>query len=223
MKACGMAISSASDSGAKDPARWPRRRRLWRLVRFGLVFMVLVGIYAALGGCVSSVTAPPAPDEPVQVYVRFEALHKGLILPSESGGHVEYGFGENGWYALMQDRWYHVFGTVLIPTRATLGRRLLTAPDHQALMAAYPQSKLHALTVSAARARALADELAVEYQKHAGSEIYNRTYRLHFVESNDSSWILYNCNDSIARWLRRLDCSVSFVPIRLGLRIVPED
>ena len=223
MKACGMAMSSASDSGAKDPARRPRRRRLWRLVRFGLAFMVLVGIYAALGGCVSSVTAPPAPDDPVQVFLRFEALHKGLILPSESGGHVEYGFGEHGWYALMQDRWYHVFGTVLIPTRATLGRRLLTAADYQALMAAYPYSKLHALTVSAARARDLGDELAAEYDAHAGNEIYNRAYRLHFVESDDSYWFLYNCNDAIADWLRRLDCSVSFVPIRLGLRIVPKE
>ena len=204
-----------------NPARPPRRRRLWRLARFGLAFMVIVGTYA-LGGCVSSVTAPPAPDDPVHVFLRFEALHRGLILPTESGGHVEYGFGEHGWYALMKDRWYHVFGTVLIPTGATLGQRFLTAADHEALMAAYPYSKLHTLEVSAARARDLADELAAEYEAHVGSEIYNRAYRLHFVESDDSYWFLYNCNDAMARWLRRLDCSVSFVPIRLGLRVISE-
>ena len=40
-----------------------------------------------------------------------------------------------------------------------------------------------------------------------------------FVESEDGFWFLYNCNDALADWLRELGCSVSFVPVRLGLSL----
>ena len=41
-----------------------------------------------------------------------------------------------------------------------------------------------------------------------------------FVRHEDGFWFLYNCNDAVADWLRRLGCAVSWVPIRLDLSVV---
>ncbi len=46
---------------------------------------------------------------------------------------------------------------------------------------------------------------------------------MYFVHSRRSYWFPHNCNDSITIWLRRLGCTVTGAPVRLGLELEASD
>ena len=164
-----------------------------------------------LGGCVSVVTPPDGVEEPVTVYLYAEAMHKGVVLPRADGSFVEYGYGDWDWYALNKNSWYHVFDTVLWPTQGTLGRRFRRGVPASA--------SFTPLVVPGTRMVALRASLDTQYRRAAGTQHLNAELGMTFVHHEDGYWFLYNCNDAVARWLRELDCEVSWVPIRLGLSV----
>jgi hypothetical protein len=174
-------------------------------------------IALGLASCVSTVRPPVDPKRPITLYLRREALHAALLLPRPGGGFVEYGFGEYDWYALGKDRWYHVFDTLLWPTRGTLARRILSAETLAELQVSYLASRLTPIVVGAEEAARLEERLDDEYCARLNTEIYNPEYALHFVEQEDGFWLFYNCHDALARWLRELGCSVGWTPVRGGL------
>jgi hypothetical protein len=176
---------------------------------------------AVLIGCVSTVKPPTDPQHPITVYLRREALHAALLLPRPGGGHVEYGFGDHDWYALGRDRWYHVFDTLLWPTRGTLGRRVLSAEHLTDLQASYPWSDLSPIVVGAEETARLEQRLDAEYRERQDTEIYNSDYVLYFVEHEAGFWLFHNCHDALAQWLRELGCSVGWTPVRGGLDVRP--
>ena len=182
---------------------------------------LLAGGILILGhaSCVSTITPPADPREPATVFFRSEAMHRALLLPRAQGGFVEYGFGDYDWYGLEQDRWVNVFDTVLWPTTGTLVRRIVDVDDLDGLKANYPLSTLAPMAVERTAVTRLERRLAEQYARHESGELYNATYAMSFVESEDGFWFLYNCNDALADWLRELGCSVSFVPVRLGLSL----
>jgi hypothetical protein len=188
-----------------------------------MAFLILAGAAIDLGlaSCVSTVRPPTDPQRPVTVYLRREALHAALLLPRPAGGIVEYGFGDYDWYALGKDRWYHVFDTLLLPTRGTLARRDLPVEGLAELKASYPASNLTPIVVGADAAARLEARLDAEYRERQDTEIYNPEYALHFVVHEDGFWLFYNCHDALARWLRELGCSVGWTPVRGGLRAAP--
>ncbi len=91
--------------------------------------------------------------------------------------------------------------------------------DLDGLRANYPLSTLAPMAVERTAVVRLERRLAEQYARHESGELYNATYAMSFVESEDGFWFLYNCNDALADWLRELGCSVSFVPVRLGLSL----
>lgn len=192
------------------------RRRL----RLALAAAGLAALAVAWTGCVSTVTPLPSPAEPVTVYLRHEARHRGLILPRAAGGHVEYGYGDWDWYALQRNRWYHAFDTLLWPTPGTLGRRILPVGTLAELQATYPASVLHPLPVERGAAARLEEELEWQFAS-GGVALYNPAYGLHFVPHPDRFWLFHNCNDALASWLQALGCRVSPAPVRLGLTVKP--
>lgn len=148
--------------------------------------------------------------------------HRGVVLPRVEGGFVEYGFGDWDWYAENCDRWYHAFDTVLWPTQGTLGRRLTAARNGDELRARFSWMNLYEIRVDRTKMEALRAELAKTYAKESAREVFNARYGMSFVPCADSYWCLFNCNDAVTVWLRKLGCSVSWVPIRVDLSVAPE-
>ena len=173
----------------------------------------------AVFGCVSTVTPPAQVKEPQTVYLMFDKLHRGLVLPEEEKGYIEYDFGDWDWYALNKNQWYHVFGTVLVPNRGTLGRRVIAARDGEELRTLFHWMQIKELSVEKDRVSALREDLGAQYRKRAGEEVVNERYGISFVPHEDRFWFLYNCNDAVAGWLRRLGCRVCWVPVRLSLSV----
>ncbi|MBN2492552.1 MAG: DUF2459 domain-containing protein [Planctomycetes bacterium] len=199
----------------ETPARRGRRAGRWPLA----VLIVLVALAAAgwIGGCVSTVMPPAAPEDPETVYLITDARHVGVALPDPEGGLVDYAFGDWDWYACNHDRWYHVFDTVLWPTRATLGRQRLATRDPASLRGRYPGGAVRPFSAARERVDALYGQLEAEFRAHEAEAVYNDRFDFRFVPLGRSYWFLHNCNDVTAAWLRELGCSVSWVPIRLGV------
>jgi hypothetical protein len=173
----------------------------------------------SLAGCVATVHVPENPDDPTEVYLIRSGRHLGLILPRSGGGHVEYAYGEWGWFAENHNAWYDFFDTVLWPTPGALGRKELEARDREELARALPDTRIETLVVAPARIGALRDGLDSGYLAARDTEIFNPGHGYHFVEHERRFWCCYSCNDAVAAWLEALDCRVSWLPIRLGLSV----
>jgi hypothetical protein len=183
------------------------------------ILLLLAGL-AALGwiaGCVSTVTPPADPEDPETVYLVTGACHAGVVLPDPAGGMVDFTYGDWDWYAMNHDRWYHVFDTVLWPTCATLGRERLVTRDPQGIRARYPGHVVQPFRAARDRVTRLRLALEARFRAHLADVVYNERWKLSFVPLGRSYWFVNNCNDMTAAWLRELGCSVSWVPVRLGL------
>lgn len=183
-----------------------------------LLVLVPLGLLALLSPSCSSLVRPPSdPPEPTRVFVLYSARHRGLVLPAAEGGWIEYAYGDRDWYALQRDRWYHVFDTVLWPTRATLGRRVL-APGPDGAPAA-GGARLVPLHVAAERVHDLRRDLADRYEARRDEEIHNALHGIDFVPTEPGFWFGHNCNDEVGEWLEQLGCEVSGALIRTDLEV----
>ncbi len=182
---------------------------------------VALALFLALAGCTSTVRAPEDPGhDPVSVWLIRDASHRGLILPMGEGGLVEFGYGEYAWYAEMQDSWYRAVPAALWPTPGTLGKRLLRARDEFGLADELRGARLDVLVVARADAESLRQRLEQRFAA-GGEPLWNGAYGFDFVPDPTGYWCLFNCNDAVAGWLQDLGCTVSWVPIRLGLEVAP--
>ncbi len=163
----------------------------------------------------STVTQPPAPEDPATVYLLSSGRHAGLVLPRADGRLVEYGYGDWSWYALAEDDWWRAPGTVLWPNRAALGRRDV-GPEE--LDSVDGPGRLVPIVVARARAGALLERLEREFAA-AGEPHYNAAYDMEFVAHPRRFWIFHDCHDEVAEWLESLGCTVCWSPIRTRLRL----
>jgi hypothetical protein len=175
--------------------------------------------FFAVAGCTSTVTPPRDPQAPVTVLIIADEKHRRLCLPDGDKGYVEFGFGDWSWYALGNDRWYHVFATVLVPTAGTLSRREFAAADPAALRAAAPWAVFQELRVGTAGAEALRLRLEQAFADRAAETVWNGSYRMRFLPWTRKYWFASTCADQLADWLRELGCHVSWVPIRIDLAV----
>jgi hypothetical protein len=187
-------------------------------------FTVCAAVLLSSVSCVSTVTPPPPPERPCTVVLARDARHIGLFLPRAGGAYVEYGYGDWDWYAQMDDSWYDVLDTVLLPTQGTLARREVHADDVSALQRRMHWMEMWPIEVELSRAEALLAELDRQFACSAEPPFHNATYRMDFVRHEDSYWFAHNCYDQVSEWLRDLDCSVTPLPIRLGVTVArPEE
>ncbi len=170
-------------------------------------------------GCTSTVRVPVSVTDPVVVYLLVDDMHRGLWFPRKNGGFVEFGFGDWGWYAANQDKWYNVFDTILWPTQGGVGRRVSHARDGASLKREFHWMVFCELRVERGAMVALRGALERLFDQHRDEQVFNDRYGMTFVPVDASYWLCHNCNDELAEWLRRLDCEVSWVPIRLGLEL----
>lgn len=191
--------------------------------RSSVVLLVLsLAIAWVIVGCTSTVKPPRGVGDPAEIYLTYEARHRGLVLPDASGELIEYGYGDRDWYALGKDRWYHAFDTLLWPTGGTLGRHATGTRTGDELRAHFLGRRIVSLRVELVAVVALRDRLEAEFAAGIGDSIWNPDYRMDFVPYPHRFWCFHNCNDAVADWLRELGCEVSWVPVRTDLRVEGE-
>ena len=204
----------------RGPWTWTQEPFRPKSIKLLLLLFAVAALFW-IPGCVSTVTPPENPADPVTVYLAASACHAGVVLPHPGGGMIEYAYGDWDWYALNHDRWYHALDTVLWPTQGALGRRRLKTRDRTGLAAYFPSDRLRPFLASRERAAGLVEELEERFRQHTDRMVHNERFGLSFVPDDRGYWFMANCNDRAAGWLRKLGCSVSWVPIRLGLTLDP--
>lgn len=195
----------------------PKRKRRRRLVGAALLVLVAASVF----GCTSTITPPPAPAQPVTVFLLREALHAGVVFPplAPGGDYVEFGYGDWSWFALGHDAWYHVFATVLWPTQGALGRRPFAARDAAALPRAAWWADVTPLQVEAELAKRLHERLQQQFDAGVAAVVQRRDLGFSFVPWDRSYWFVDNCADVAAEWFTELGCSVGWAPVRGGLQV----
>jgi len=188
-----------------------------------LLLLLAAGVFFWITGCISTVTPPENPEDPVTVYLVEATCHAGVVLPAPRGGMMDFAYGDWDWYAQNHDSWYHAFDTVLWPTQGTLGQRRLPSGDLSALQPRFPGYSLRPFQASRKKVALLLDRLQARYARNRAGAVYNARFDLTFVKDDPGYWFLHNCNDEVADWTRILGCSVSWVPIRSGLRLAQEE
>jgi hypothetical protein len=186
------------------------------------LWAAILPLAAVASGCVAVVRAPEDPEDPIAVYLLSRAKHRGILLPAEDGTreHIEYGYGEWGWYARDRTSWYFAFDALFWPTRGTLGRRRVSGEGREDLERGLA-ARLDPLLVSRGRVRALLAELDGIFREGGAmeeGEVLNPTQGMTFVRHPRRFWLFNNCNDATAEWLLALDCRVSWAIVRFGLR-----
>ncbi len=175
--------------------------------------LLLVGI--ALACRATTLVPPPAPAEPRSVFLFDHGRHASLVLPRADGHWVRFAYGEWLYYAEGQTGLWRSAAAVLWPTRACLGRRLLTPAggvdaDEAALRAAVRvgAERVHRLEVERARVEDLLEELEDLHAARADAALWRAEVDLEFVPHPRRYHLFSNSNRQAARWLESLDVEV---------------
>jgi hypothetical protein len=157
------------------------------------------------GGCATTIVPPETVAEPATVYVLDYGRHTSLLLPAEHS-FAEYAYGEWNWFALDRSRLVDAFGTLLLPTKACLGRMQWTMPDDPDVIRYTVRCvEVLPLAVEAEAVADLREELDAIYLA-AEEPHYQPLYNLYFVPHDEAYHVLHNCNQELAEWLRSLGC-----------------
>jgi hypothetical protein len=169
-----------------------------------MMFLVLT-LTTLLAGCTTTIVPPSDPAVPARTYVLDYGRHTSLLLPAEDS-FVEYAYGEWSWFALDRTRVIDAFGTLLLPTTGCLGRMEWDmADDPDVIRRTVRCAEVLTLLVDADDVATLRAELDAIY--HASDEPhFQPLYNLYFTPHPERYWMLHNCNQVLADWLRSLGC-----------------
>lgn len=207
----GVAAIAAACSG-----RLPRCAD--RLARGAL----LGALHIAIGACTMRVAPPPAPADPVAIFIVDHGYHSSLLLPDGAGGLSEFAYGEWEWFALGREQWHRVPAVLFWPTQGTLGRRAVPArPVAREVAERVAAEAVHELFVSAQRVDALRGSLEARIEASAGTRVHNLSYGLEMAPVDPPYSILHHCNSEVADWLRELGCRTCGAPLIAEFEVAP--
>jgi hypothetical protein len=180
--------------------------------------IVLLSLLAVLTGCVATVEAPsdPPPADARPVFLLDHGYHSSLVLGRADNSIVRYVYGEWRWYALGETGFFRVFPTLLVPTQAALGRRVLAGPatrDGVRLEVRVGIDELHQFHADPARADALIEALDALFQANRDTVYYNLMYDVELVKHPERYRLGNNSNHFVADWLRQLGIEVRGSPM----------
>jgi len=174
-------------------------------VTLGVASAVLVPLCAA---CVTFLSAPPAPIDPVVVHLVDFGYHTALFLPAGKDELVGFSFGDWDWFALGRNDPWHGFLALAFPTPGALGRVRIRGEDRGALESGVPGARVYSFTVERERAVALLGRLEARYESSRATEVRSREYGTSFVRDPGTYSCLRNCNTVVVGWLAELGCRV---------------
>jgi hypothetical protein len=168
-----------------------------------------------LAGCVGRVMPPPAPDEPVDIYLLDHGRHSSLVLPREPSGKVRYSYGEWGWYVEGRRHLLAGAAAMLWPTTSGLGRmehEEVTLPGDFSLLAPEGLVRAYPLEAELDRVAALRQELDAHFDAPHIEPVFSEEFGLEFVPYPRGYWMAHQSNLVTAEWLRRLGFEVRGIP-----------
>lgn len=196
------------EQGVPGEASVPTGNRASRLRRFVLC-LFLAAVLPVVAACGARVTPPLNPAEPVEVFLIDYGYHASLVIPS-GDGYVEFAYGDWRYMALPEETYFNGLRALLWPTRATLGRRVVSE-DNSSLTPERIQNRtdsarVYELTVD----RREVDLLARRFEEWFRSRPVhrNRRYGSDHVEHPTDYWAFHNSNHAVFRWLEDLDVEV---------------
>ncbi len=164
---------------------------------------------AFLAGCGGLIIPPASPAHPVVVYVTDYGRHSTLVLPTDSGGLVEYAFGEWGWLARMERQWYRAVAALFFADGSAFGRRFIPqTPALDDFTRILDTRSFVAVSVDRERMAALRDKLDAQYRRLESTAIFSHDGGFFYVHDKTAYWLYHNCNHATAEWLRELGCQV---------------
>ena len=197
--------------GQKAASVWPSDRLSAALLR--RLALLLMGML--LAGCAGRVIPPPAPAEPVEIYLLDHGRHASLVLPRREGGLVRYSYGEWAWY--VEGRRHPLAGASALfwPTPSGLGRGVdeqAAGPQDLARLAPEGIQKRYTLQADAWRVAGLRRGLDAHFDQPGIETVRSEEFGLEFVPYPRAYWLTHQSNLTVARWLRRLGFTVRGIP-----------
>ena len=197
--------------GADDALASRRKRRAIRLLFSIALLFALLMAFAFTLACVTTVTPPTRPLDPVNVYLIDHGRTSSLVLPTADGGLIRYVYGNWDWYALIHQTLWTGLRALVWPSPGALGRHRYSGPADPAnvrrIFAGWSE-QIHPIVVSRPEAARLERELDARFRAHAATLHLNREYDLEFIRDPDAYHLFHDSNHVIADWLRRLGCRV---------------
>lgn len=168
-------------------------------------------LVVALAGCTTVVTPPPAPDDPVPVFLLDNGRHASLVVPHD--GHlIRYAYGEWDWYAENDTGVFRASGVLFTKGPGALGRRAFSGAADTATVRRVVRVPIEAswkIRVPDAKRAALVRRLEGLFRRTPGRHLDNPLYDLTFAPHPQRyNAATRNSNHAVAGWLDELGCDV---------------
>ena len=179
-----------------------------RFLRFIFIASLLLLL---VGGCSTATIIPPArAAQALPVHVADYGYHSSLILPRQSGGLIEYAYGDWNYFAHNNKSVGSAMEALLDSKQATLGRRVLARlPDQAGLKEAIGAVSIVRFDASKEKVEKLERDLEQRFSRRIESIMWSDPQQLYFVMDSERYSVTNNCNHLTARWLEELGCKVS--------------
>jgi hypothetical protein len=195
---------------------------MWRL-RMPHALLIALASAPGLAGCATTIVVPPpAPADPVDVYVIDHGRTTSLAIAASDGGMLRYAYGDWDYYALGRNDFWHGVAALLWPTQAGLGRGVLEGPltPDSVRRQLTAIEAIHALRVERTLSLAFERRMDALFDSRRGTRVDNAAYRLSFVHHPRPYTYFWNSNHAVASWLRELGCRTQGWPARASWRVV---
>ncbi|HEV8606584.1 MAG TPA: DUF2459 domain-containing protein [Tepidisphaeraceae bacterium] len=185
------------------------------------ISLLVLSMFALVGGCATRILPPANPANPVAVYVTDYGRHSSLLLPMGDGHLMEYSYGDWEFYALNKYKWY-IGATKLIMSDASgLGRRILPHPGNdEALQKMINSKRLLRIEIEQSRVMELLAELDQRYCSKIETMVFNDYGHAYFVKDDSHYSLFHTCNGQTAQWLRKLGCEVDGLAVISNFEVV---
>ena len=189
-------------------------------------YLLLLPLLLVLTACAPVQIQPPAdPDPPARVLLIDHGRHTSLMLRDGDGEHwLRYSYGDWRFYAERRTGPFSALAALAWPTRAALGRQVLTGEDPEAALRRdlrVPVRETHALTVNAEDAAVLREDLEELWRRGRDDRREMAAWDMAFVEHPTGYSLRHNSNRMIALWLAELEVRVARPPILSRWEVCP--
>lgn len=148
------------------------------------------------------------PNQNINIALMDHGRHASLIL-HVNGKYFRYAYGDWQYYALAEDGVFHGVRALLWPTKAGLGRKVLSGPlTKSALISQVPSKtdEVYFLQAPEEQVLSLKSQLDGIYTANSDSKFHNQEYDLFFVPHPDDYWLFNNSNMVITDWVEEAGC-----------------
>ena len=157
-------------------------------------------------GCTYTLTPPPLPSNPTQVFLLDHGRHSSLVLPTDSEM-IRYSYGDWDWYVLNQRGFRSAIHALLQSSQAALGRqKLYSAPMKESVRRAVQVNidKIISIMVERDRVELLNSRLEDIFAENHQYIHHNPSNDLDFIPHPVPYSLSHNSNKVVAQWLQEL-------------------